>query len=81
MPLPLGSKSNFAIITNMLLLLCATAKTNSELMECKKTLEHARQVLRVQSRSFEICRFALLRIDAVFWASFDKVLSLQNMDM
>ena len=61
-------------------MLTVTATIASEAAECKAALESARQLMRVHSKSFETCRFALLRIDAIFWAGFDKVVRLPTSD-
>lgn len=54
-------------------MLIVTSRSRDEAAEYKTILDRARRALRTQSRSFEMMRFALLKVDAVFWVGFDKV--------
>ncbi|KAL3496087.1 fungal-specific transcription factor domain-containing protein [Aspergillus germanicus] len=40
----------------------------------RKLLDRAREIFRLHARSLDIIKFALLRIDAVFWMGWEKVL-------
>jgi hypothetical protein len=40
----------------------------------RKLLDHAREIFRLHARSLDIIKFALLRIDAVYWMGWAKVL-------
>ncbi|KAL3458159.1 fungal-specific transcription factor domain-containing protein [Aspergillus heterothallicus] len=40
----------------------------------RELLDHAREVFRLHARGLDIIKFALLRIDAVFWMGWEKVL-------
>lgn len=53
-------------------MLIVTSRDVGEATECKLILDKARRALRMQSRSFEMMRFALLKMDAIFWVGFDK---------
>jgi hypothetical protein len=53
---------------------CSLAsRDHAEASEYKIVLDKARRALRMQSRSFDMMRFALLKMDAIFWVGFDKV--------
>ncbi|KAL3425243.1 fungal specific transcription factor domain-containing protein [Phlyctema vagabunda] len=67
-------KTHFALITNLLFFLSIT-NSPEEAPEGLATLDQARQLYRVQARSFSLVRFALLRIDAVFWVGLDTVIN------
>ncbi|KAF5860099.1 hypothetical protein ETB97_002060 [Aspergillus alliaceus] len=45
-----------------------------EYTERRETLDRARTIFRLHAKSLDIIRFALLRIDAVFWIGWEKVL-------
>lgn len=46
---------------------------NPDYVESRALLDKARTVLRLHSKSLDIIKFALLRIDAVFWMGWEKV--------
>lgn len=92
----IGSKTCFALVTNLLLLLSVTSNrdtarsdmsnpndpqqpspgetTNDEYTECRKVLDRARAIFRLHAKTLDMIRFALLRIDAVFWIGWERVL-------
>jgi hypothetical protein len=47
---------------------------DTEYHALRKLLDDAREVFRLHARSLDIIKFALLRIDAVFWMGWEKVL-------
>ena len=53
--------------------LAVTSRSKEEAEEYRKLLDKVRGTLRMQSKSFEMMRFALLKIDAVFFVGFDRV--------
>ena len=53
--------------------LVVTSRTHEEAAEYKALLDKVRSTLRMQSKSFEMMRFALLKMDAVFFVGFDRV--------
>ena len=53
--------------------LVVTSRSKEEAEEYRKLLDKVRATLRTQSRSFEMMRFALLKIDAVFFVGFHRV--------
>ena len=61
---------------NLRLLLFITARSDDEAREEKKSLDQVRRVLRMQSKSFGVLRFALLRLDSVYWKGFGEVFRL-----
>ncbi|BAE55935.1 unnamed protein product [Aspergillus oryzae RIB40] len=75
-----GLKTSFACIMNLLFLLTVTAHQlcgsegtypREEYRRHRQTLDRARMVFRLHAKSLDIIRFALLRIDAVFWIGED----------
>ncbi|EED16581.1 conserved hypothetical protein [Talaromyces stipitatus ATCC 10500] len=94
------SKTCFALITNLLLLLSVTANRATgrslrvadvsdpngsqqpspeetvldEYTECRQLLDRARTIFRLHAKTLDMIRFALLRIDAVFWVGWERVL-------
>ncbi|CEL08615.1 hypothetical protein ASPCAL11763 [Aspergillus calidoustus] len=48
--------------------------SDTEYHALRKLLDDAREVFRLHARSLDIIKFALLRIDAVFWMGWEKVL-------
>ncbi|OGM42824.1 fungal specific transcription factor domain protein [Aspergillus bombycis] len=76
-------KTSFACIMNLLFLLtvvahqqCGPEGTSSgeEYRQQREILDRARAVFRLHAKSLDIIRFALLRIDAVFWIGWERVL-------
>ncbi|KAE8422961.1 fungal-specific transcription factor domain-containing protein [Aspergillus pseudocaelatus] len=76
-------KTSFACIMNLLFLLTVTAHqlcgsegtdSGEEYRRLRQTLDRARMVFRLHAKSLDIIRFALLRIDAVFWIGWERVL-------
>ncbi|KAF3395865.1 hypothetical protein F1880_006618 [Penicillium rolfsii] len=80
-------KTSFALITHLGFLLAVTSfkdaqipseradlNGNPDYVECRALLDKARTVLRLHSKSLDIIKFALLRIDAVFWVGWEKVI-------
>ena len=53
--------------------LIVTSRTHQEADEYKTLIDKVRSILRMQSKSFEMMRFALLKMDAVFFVGFDRV--------
>lgn len=45
-----------------------------EYAECRRILDRARAIFRLHAKTLEMIRFALLRIDAVFWIGWERVL-------
>jgi hypothetical protein len=58
---------------NLLCLLTVTSSPDDS--AAFSALNHARQIYRVQARSFSMVRFALLRIDALFWVGFEELIN------
>lgn len=78
-----GLKTSFACVMNLLFLLTVTAHQlcgsegtdpGEEYRQLRQTLDRARMVFRLHAKSLDIIRFALLRIDAVFWIGWERVL-------
>ncbi|KAE8383725.1 fungal-specific transcription factor domain-containing protein [Aspergillus bertholletiae] len=76
-------KTSFACIMNLLFLLtvvahqtCGPDGTNAgeEYRQNRETLDRARMLFRLHAKSLDIIKFALLRIDAVFWIGWERVL-------
>jgi hypothetical protein len=63
---------------NLALLLHVTADSSEEVQECRALLDHARRTVRLQSKSFDVLRFSLLRIDAIFWKGLDNVFATKS---
>jgi hypothetical protein len=53
--------------------LVVTSRTHDEAAEYRALLAKVRSTLRMQSKSFEMMRFALLKIDAVFFVGLERV--------
>lgn len=92
----IGSKTCFALVTHILLLLSVTSKRDTgrpdmpdsndeqqpspeetateEYTECRKLLDRARAIFRLHAKTLDMIRFALLRVDAVFWIGWERVL-------
>jgi hypothetical protein len=92
----LGSKTCFALVTNLLLLLSVTSNRGTgrleasnpkdpqqpspeeaavnEYTECRQVLDRARSMFRLHAKTLDMIRFALLRIDAIFWIGWERVL-------
>ncbi|PLB52165.1 hypothetical protein P170DRAFT_350479 [Aspergillus steynii IBT 23096] len=73
------SKTSFALITNLLFLLAVTVHqegvgSGEEYKKRREALDQARSIFRLHAKSLDMIRFALLRIDAVFWIGWEKVL-------
>lgn len=45
-----------------------------EYTECRQVLDRARAIFRLHAKTLDMIRFALLRIDAVFWIGWERVL-------
>lgn len=102
----LGSKTSFALVTNLLFLLSVTSHRDSravlaisspsnlgnsqqpqeslpeehirdEYLECRRALERARTIFRLHGKTLDMMRFALLRIDAIFWIGWEKVVGFK----
>ena len=69
----LGTRTGFAMTCSVCIVLIVTSREPVEAAEYKLILDKARKALRMQSRSFDMMRFALLKTDAIFWVGFDKV--------
>jgi hypothetical protein len=61
----------------MWLLLYSTSLDDTESGECKVGIEQARNSMRWRASSLPMLRFALLRIDSIFWKGLDNVLERQ----
>ncbi|KAL3474080.1 fungal-specific transcription factor domain-containing protein [Aspergillus californicus] len=83
-------KTCFALVTHLIFLLAVSSfkdsqtrhalhmeQDNSDYIELRGLLDHARSVFRLHSKSLDIIKFALLRIDAVFWMGWEKILGFQ----
>lgn len=54
---------------------CSTRDApDTEYTQCRRALDHARTVFRLHAKSLDMIRFALLRIDAVFWIGWERLL-------
>lgn len=71
----LGCTLGWSTLCNLALLLHVTADSPEEAQECRVLLDRARRAVRLQSKSLDILRFSLLRIDAIFWKGLDNVLT------
>lgn len=69
----LGTRTGFSMTCPLCIVLIVTSRDPIEAAGYKLILDKARRALRMQSRSFEMIRFALLKMDAIFWVGFDKV--------
>ncbi|KAL4883586.1 fungal-specific transcription factor domain-containing protein [Aspergillus karnatakaensis] len=79
-------KTCFALLTHLAFLLAvmsmadrgnATAgEGDSNHVAMRELLDRTRSVLRLHAKGLEVIKFALLRIDAVFWMGWEKVLGL-----
>ncbi|KAB8265723.1 fungal-specific transcription factor domain-containing protein [Aspergillus pseudonomiae] len=71
-------KTAFACLMNLIFLLTVIAHegtdSGEEYRQQRETLDRARTVFRLHAKSLDIIRFALLRIDAVFWIGWERVL-------
>ncbi|CAD0084064.1 unnamed protein product, partial [Aureobasidium vineae] len=65
----------WSTLCNLALLLHISADSVEEAQECQVLLDRARRVIRLHSKSLEILRFPLLRIDSIFWKGLDNVLT------
>ncbi|KAL4861385.1 fungal-specific transcription factor domain-containing protein [Aspergillus spectabilis] len=50
--------------------------TNSDYIALRRLLDQTRAILRLHAKGLDVIKFALLRIDAVFWMGWEKVLGL-----
>ncbi|EAW10025.1 fungal specific transcription factor domain-containing protein [Aspergillus clavatus NRRL 1] len=79
------SKTGFALITNLLFSLAIMVHqerksqdgSSNEYMKAREALDRARIIFRLHAKSLDMIQFALLRIDAVFWIGWEKVLGFQ----
>ncbi|KAL4894258.1 hypothetical protein BDV59DRAFT_176134 [Aspergillus ambiguus] len=83
-------KTSFALVTHLGFLLAVLSSKgagetsnerpggneNANYIESRALLDKIRTVFRLHSKSLDIVKFALLRIDAVFWMGWDRVLGL-----
>lgn len=69
-----GTSAGFAMTSSVCIVLIVTSRHREEAEEYKRILDKLRNTLRMQSKSFEMMRFALLKIDAIFFVGFDKVM-------
>lgn len=51
--------------------------SSNEYMKAREALDRARIIFRLHAKSLDMIQFALLRIDAVFWIGWEKVLGFQ----
>ncbi|THY19389.1 hypothetical protein D6D01_07072 [Aureobasidium pullulans] len=72
---PFWCALGWSTLCNLALLLYATAQDTEEAQECRLLLDRARQIVRLQSKSLDILRFPLLRIDSIFWKGLENVLT------
>ncbi|USP80439.1 hypothetical protein yc1106_07713 [Curvularia clavata] len=78
---PFWCTLGWSTLCNLALLLHVTADSSEEAQECKALLDHARRAIRLQSKSLEILRFSLLRIDSIFWKGLDHVFATKDIAM
>lgn len=45
-----------------------------EYKECRQLLDRARTIFRLHAKTLDMIRFALLRVDAIFWLGWERVL-------
>ncbi|EUC39970.1 hypothetical protein COCMIDRAFT_110019 [Bipolaris oryzae ATCC 44560] len=76
---PFWCTLGWSTLCNLALLLHVTADSPEEAQECRALLDHARRSVRLQSKSLEILRFALLRIDSIFWKGLNNVFMRNEM--
>ncbi|OKL57325.1 hypothetical protein UA08_07469 [Talaromyces atroroseus] len=48
-----------------------------EYAECRQALERARTIFRLHAKALDMMRLALLRIDAIFWIGWERVLGFK----
>ncbi|CAA9956767.1 fungal specific transcription factor domain protein [Pyrenophora teres f. maculata] len=72
---PFWCTLGWSTLCNLTLLLHVTSESPEEAQECRILLDRTRRAVRLQSKSLEILRFSLLRIDAIFWKGLDNVLT------
>ena len=70
-----GCTLAWATLCNLALMLHASAETVEEALECHVSLERARKTTRLQSKSLDVLRFSLLRIDSIFWKGLNNALT------
>lgn len=70
-----GCTLAWSTLCNLALTLQVSAETVEEASECQVSLDRARKTVRLQSKSLDILRFSLLRIDSIFWKGLDNVLT------
>ena len=61
------------MMCSLCMALIATSSSHEESKEYKLLLDKVRSTLRMQSKSFDTMRFALLKIEAVLFRGFDAV--------
>jgi hypothetical protein len=65
-----GMPSSFGTSQQML-------QARNEYAECRRTLERARTTLRLHAKTLDMMRLALLRIDAIFWIGWERVVGFK----
>lgn len=75
-----GCTLAWSTLCNLALMLQVSAETVDEARECQVSLDRARKTIRLQSKSLDILRFSLLRIDSIFWKGLDNVLTTELQD-
>ncbi|KAL4744048.1 fungal-specific transcription factor domain-containing protein [Aspergillus similis] len=50
------------------------SEANADYVAFRRLLDQARQVFRLHAKSLDIIKFSLLRIDAIYWMGWEKVL-------
>ncbi|XP_014557218.1 hypothetical protein COCVIDRAFT_97745 [Bipolaris victoriae FI3] len=70
---PFWCTLGWSTLCNLALLLHVTADSPEEARECRALLDQARRSVRLQSKSLDILKFSLLRIDSIFWKGLENV--------
>jgi hypothetical protein len=71
---PFWCTLGWSMLCNLALLLFVTADSVEDAEECRLLLDRARRAVRLHSRSLDILRFSLLRIDSIFWKGLENVI-------
>lgn len=76
LPTPTGSALSWSTIGQLAVLLLVISESEGEALQSKAALDITRQSLRLQSKSFDILRFPLLRLDSFHWKGFGNIFNL-----
>ncbi|KAJ9624376.1 hypothetical protein H2204_010829 [Knufia peltigerae] len=73
---PFWSALSWSTIGQLAVLLLVISESEGEALQSKAALDITRQSLRLQSKSFDILRFPLLRLDSFHWKGFGSIFNL-----